>query len=283
MPLVQWHGFFGFGSLIHCGDYLSPKPNDLPGPGKELLMQNEQFEQTLVLIKPDALKNSLTGYVLSQLSEFHTGLRFAGAKIVHVNRMLAQEHYAEHRSKPFFSALIDYITGATHYPNEPGKRRVIAFLYQGPGAIQKIRDIAGPTNPHDARDKKPGCIRALGTVVPIKDAAGNDLGQRMDNLIHASAAAGDAEREIKLWFKPSDIPPAMQPYPTAISDEHYYFKRSKLFTTHVPDSVCLIAPGDIVWKSDLETLRLLSQDQPAPWPVETVAAKYLINEQRESD
>ncbi|MGZ6345802.1 MAG: nucleoside-diphosphate kinase, partial [Candidatus Limnocylindrales bacterium] len=50
-----------------------------------------------MLIKPDALKLSLTGYLLSQFSEFHTGLRFAGAKIVHVSRMLAEEHYAEHK------------------------------------------------------------------------------------------------------------------------------------------------------------------------------------------
>ena len=62
-------------------------------------MDNKKLEQTLVLIKPDALKNSLTGYVLSQLSEFHTGLRFAGAKIVNVSTMLADEHYAEHRGK----------------------------------------------------------------------------------------------------------------------------------------------------------------------------------------
>ena len=57
-------------------------------------MTQQQISQTLVLIKPDALKLSLTGYVLSQLSEFHTGVRFAGAKIVHVSRMLAEEHYA---------------------------------------------------------------------------------------------------------------------------------------------------------------------------------------------
>ena len=136
----------------------------------------KKLEQTLVLIKPDALKNSLTGYVLSQLSEFHTGLRFAGAKIVHVSRLLADEHYAEHRGKIFFPSLLDYITGLIHYPGEPWKHRVIAIVYQGPDATQKIRDIAGPTNPHSAREEKPGCIRALGTVVPLKDAQGNLLG-----------------------------------------------------------------------------------------------------------
>ena len=65
-------------------------------------MSNVETTQTLVLIKPDALKNSLTGYVLSQLSEFHTHLRFAGTKVVRVTEMLAEEHYAEHKGKPFF-------------------------------------------------------------------------------------------------------------------------------------------------------------------------------------
>jgi nucleoside diphosphate kinase len=132
-------------------------------------METKEMEQTLVLIKPDALKNSLTGYVISQLSEFHTGLRFAGAKIVQVSEMLAEEHYAEHKGKLFFPSLINYITGCVHYPEDPGKRRVVALVYQGPGAIQKIRDIAGPTNPHIAREKKPGTVRALGTVVTIRD------------------------------------------------------------------------------------------------------------------
>jgi nucleoside-diphosphate kinase len=240
-------------------------------------MAENALEQTLVLIKPDALKNSLTGYVLSLLSEFHTGLRFAGAKIVCVSRMLAEEHYAEHRGKVFYPPLLDYIMGLLHYPNEPQKRRVIALVYQGPGAVQKIRDICGPTNPLDARERRPGCIRSLGTLVPLKDAAGNVVGQRMDNLIHASANAVDAEREIKLWFRPGDIPPCMHAYPTEVSEAHYYFRDGTLFTTYERDSVCLLAPGDEAWSSDMETLRLLHQGEPAPCPLETVAAKYLIN------
>src|SRR5512143_3678428 len=111
-------------------------------------MPAKEFDQTLVLIKPDALKNSLTGYVLSQLSEFHTGLRFAALKVVHVTRMLAAEHYAEHRGKVFYDSLIEYITGNIHYPGEPDKQRVIAIVYQGNDAIKKLREIAGPTNPH---------------------------------------------------------------------------------------------------------------------------------------
>jgi len=240
-------------------------------------MDKKDLEQTLVLIKPDALKNSLTGYVLSQLSQFHTGLRFAGAKIVCVSRILAEEHYAEHRDKIFFPALIDYLMGLIHYANESWKRRVIAFVYHGPGAIKKIRDIAGPTNPHTAREQSPGCIRALGTLVPLKDAAGNEIGERMDNLIHASATSSEAEREIKLWFKPNDIPPLMHSYPVEVSKDHFYYKDGKLYVTYEPDSICLIAPGDVAWQSDLDTLRLFYQGLPAPCSLESVIAKYLIN------
>ncbi|PKL51644.1 MAG: hypothetical protein CVV37_05370 [Nitrospira bacterium HGW-Nitrospira-1] len=225
-------------------------------------MFKEILRQTLVLIKPDALKNSLTGYVLSLLSEFHTGMCFAGAKIVHVSKMLAEEHYSEHKGKIFYPSLIDYITGRIHYPDEPQKRRVIAFVYQGPDATKTMRDICGPTNPHIARETQPGCIRSLGTIVPLKDGNGNIIGERMDNLIHASATDSDAEREIKLWFKPADIPPSMRAYPTVINEEHYYFKSNRLYMTHEPGSVCLLAPGDIVWKTDMETIRMIYQGAP---------------------
>jgi nucleoside-diphosphate kinase len=246
-------------------------------------MQKEELEQTLVLIKPDALKNSLTGYVLSQLSEFHSGLRFAGSKIVHVSRMLAAEHYAEHRGKAFYPALLDYIMGRIHYAETPWKRRVIALVYQGPGAVQKIRDLSGPTNPHVARETRPGCVRALGTVVPLKGAAGNLIGERMDNLIHASATPAEGEREIKLWFRPSDIPPGMRIYPTEVCREHCYFAEGKLYMSYEPGSVCLFAPGDIAWRSDLEAVHLLLQGKEAVCPVESVAAKYLINGEQEKD
>jgi nucleoside-diphosphate kinase len=244
-------------------------------------VRNEEFQQTLVLIKPDALKNSLTGYVLSQLSEFHTGLRFAGAKIVYVNNLLAEEHYAEHRGKVFFPSLLEYIMGQLHYPGEPWKRRVVALVYQGQDAVQKIRDICGPTNPHIAREKRPGCIRSLGTLVPLKDDAGNILGERMDNLIHASAVPQDAEREIKLWFKPTDIPPFMRAYPAETNETFYYFGHNRLLLKHESGSVCLLAPGDIVWKSDLDALRALEQGLPAAVSLGSIAAKYLMNTEKD--
>jgi len=238
-------------------------------------------EETLVLIKPDALKNSLTGYVLSQLSEFHTGLRFAATKIVHVSKMLAGEHYDEHKGKVFFPSLLEYIMGRLHYPNDPDCRRTIAIVYQGPDAVKKIRAIAGPTNPHIARDEKPGCIRSMGTVVSLKDSDGNIIGDRMDNLIHASATTEEAEREIKLWFKPNDLPPSMHVYPVEVCEEYYYFKDGSLMADHEAGSVCFLSPGKIVWSSDIEVLRLLSKGQQPTYSLEAVVAKYLINREQE--
>jgi nucleoside-diphosphate kinase len=241
-------------------------------------MDKQQLEQTLVLIKPDALKNSITGFIFSQLSEFHTGARFAAAKVVNVSRMLAEEHYAEHKGKVFFELLIEHITGAAHYPEkEKWKRRVIAIVYQGPNTLKTIRAIAGPTNPLVAREEKPGCIRSLGTLVPVKDANGNVIDNRMDNLIHTSASTAEAEREIKMWFLPHDFPPLMRGYPTEICTTHYYFKDGKLYDTYEPDSLFILAPGDVVWKTDMEILKSHAGKGAAKGSLNAVVAKYLIN------
>ena len=246
-------------------------------------MAVEQLEQTLVLIKPDALKLSLTGYLLSLLSETHTGLRLAGMRIVHVSKMLAEEHYAEHRGKPFFPPLIEYITGRSHYPDLPERRRVVAIVYSGPNAVKKIRQIAGPTNPLVARETAPSTVRALGSMVPVKDANGNVVGERMDNLIHASATPEEAEREIKLWFEPRNIMPAMRAYPIEICDGHYYLKDGRLLTQNEPGSICLVALGKTAWTTDLAALKLLARGEPAPVTLAGIAAKYLTNRELETD
>jgi hypothetical protein len=100
----------------------------------------------------------------------------------------------------------------------------------------------------------------------------------MDNLIHASASDEEAEREIKLWFKPNEIPPSMRAYPAVMSDKLYYFREDKLLTSYEPGSVCILAPGDVVWESDLEALHLIEQGKEAHCTLQTVAAKYLLNE-----
>jgi nucleoside-diphosphate kinase len=240
-------------------------------------MSNNDQDQTLVLIKPDALKLSLAGYLLSRLSETNTGLIIAGTKVVNVSRMLAEEHYTEHVGKIFFPSLIDYITGSIHYPIEAGKRRVKAILYQGESAVKKIRELAGPTDPHIARESNPGCIRSLGTVITLKNEEGEIIGNRMDNLIHASATDEEAEREIKLWLSPTDIPPMMRGYACKRSEEHVYYKDGRVFVNYEPGSFCLIAPGDVVWESDLDALHMILAGSQPTCSLESIAAKYLIN------
>lgn len=145
------------------------------------------IEQTLVLIKPDGLEKSLTGNILTRLSE--TRLEIAGARIVRVTRELAREHYGLLKDQPFFDELINYIMGELH-----GRKKVMALVYHGEDAINKVREICGATNPEEA---DPRSIRgAYGRIT---------TSGIYENAIHASASPEEAEREIKLWFCPEDL------------------------------------------------------------------------------
>lgn len=143
-------------------------------------------QQTLVLIKPDGLKKSLTGNVLTRLSE--TKLDIIATKIVKVSRELAAEHYRELKDKPFFEDLLKYLMGEYH------KKKVMALVYWGEDAIDKVRKICGATNPEEA------------DAVSIRGAYGRITTKGVyENVIHASANPKEAEREIKLWFSPDEI------------------------------------------------------------------------------
>ncbi len=157
-----------------------------------------KHQYTLVIIKPDALVKSLTGNILTRLSEAR--LRIIGAKVVKVSRELAEKHYAHLVDKPFFNDLYEYFSGKIYGPEY---ERVLAFVYEGEDAIERVRKIAGATNPLDA---DPTTIRgAYGRI--------NKKGI-MENLIHCSDSEESAEKEIKLWFKPDEI---IEPiYPTKV-------------------------------------------------------------------
>jgi nucleoside-diphosphate kinase len=143
-------------------------------------------QATLVLVKPDGLKKSLTGNILTRLSE--TKLDIVGARIVKVSRELAEAHYALLKDKPFFEDLLKYIMGEYH------KRKVMALVYYGEDAIQKVRNICGSTNPEEA---DPVSIRGAYGRITTKGV--------YENVIHASTNPEESEREIKLWFQPDDI------------------------------------------------------------------------------
>ena len=150
-------------------------------------------QATLVLIKPDGLKKSLTGNILTRLSE--TKLDIVGARIVKVSRELAEKHYEFLKDKPFFEDLLKYIMGEYH------KKKVMALVYYGDNAIKKVRDICGATNPEEA---DPVSIRGAYGRITTKGV--------YENVIHASAKPEESEREIKLWFEPDEI--IVELYPT---------------------------------------------------------------------
>jgi nucleoside-diphosphate kinase len=130
-------------------------------------------ERTLVLIKPDAVQRALAGEILSRLER--RGLQIVEAKLLTVDRVLAEEHYAEHAEKPFFGELVEFITSAP----------TLALVIEGEGAIAVVRATMGATNPADSA---PGTIRG-------------DLALSMpDNLVHGSDSPESAQRELALWF-----------------------------------------------------------------------------------
>ena len=145
-------------------------------------------ERALLLIKPDAMQKQLAGNIIAEI--YHLKLKMIGLKLVNVKRELAELHYQEHKSKPFYSELIDYITGKLH-----GKESVIAIAYKGENAAQKLREYAGKTNPELAH---PTSLRGrYGRIISTNN--------QMDNVVHISDSAENGDREIKLWFKKEEL------------------------------------------------------------------------------
>jgi nucleoside-diphosphate kinase len=130
-------------------------------------------EQTLILAKPDAVARSLAGEILARFER--RGLKVRAARLLVADRSLGESHYAEHRKKPFFGELVDFITSGP----------TLAFVLEGEGAIATARKTIGATNPADA---DPGSLRGeFAVAMP-------------DNLVHGSDSPESASREIALWF-----------------------------------------------------------------------------------
>jgi nucleoside-diphosphate kinase len=131
------------------------------------------LERTLVLVKPDAMRRKQAGEIVARFER--RGLELRAARLLTVDRSLAEEHYAEHTEKPFFAELVDFITSGP----------TLAFVLEGEGAIKVVRTTIGATDPAEAA---PGTIRG-------------DLSLSMpNNLVHGSDSPESAKREIGLWF-----------------------------------------------------------------------------------
>ena len=135
-------------------------------------------ERTLILIKPDAVQRRLAGEILGRIEG--RGFDVRAGKLVTASRDLGERHYAEHREKPFYGELVDFITSAPTW----------ALVVEGEDAIATLRKTIGATNPANA---EPGTIRG-------------DLAVSMpDNLVHGSDSPESAEREVGLWFSADEL------------------------------------------------------------------------------
>ena len=131
------------------------------------------LERTLILAKPDAVARNLAGEIVASFER--RGLKLGAARLLVASRQLGETHYAEHREKPFFGELVDFITSGP----------TLAFVLEGEGAILTARKTIGATNPAEA---DPGSLRGqFALAMP-------------NNLVHGSDSLESAEREIGLWF-----------------------------------------------------------------------------------
>ena len=132
------------------------------------------MEQTLILVKPDAMQRGLAGEVLGRFER--RGLRLAGLRLLQMDEAMARRHYAEHEGKPFFAGLVEFITSGP----------LIAAVFEGENAVAAARQTMGATSPTEAA---PGTIRG-------------DLGLELGrNLVHGSDSIESAQREIAIFFE----------------------------------------------------------------------------------
>lgn len=136
------------------------------------------MEKTFLMVKPDGVQRGLVGEVISRLER--KGFQLVAAKLMHITPELAEQHYAEHRERPFFGELVDFITSGP----------VMAMVWQGENIIATARKMMGATNPAEAA---PGTIRGdFGVQVAM-------------NIIHGSDSAESAAREIGLFFADDEL------------------------------------------------------------------------------
>lgn len=132
------------------------------------------MERSLVLIKPDGVEKKVIGKIISLYEE--NGLNISNLKLMKADRSIAEEHYSEHKDKPFFENLVNFITRSS----------LCAMILEGEEAIKIVRELNGSTNPLEAKE---GTIRNL---------YGNSI---RENCVHSSDSNESAEREINIWFK----------------------------------------------------------------------------------
>lgn len=136
------------------------------------------MEKTFIMVKPDGVQRGLVGEIVQRFE--NKGFTLAGAKLMHISNELAQEHYGEHKERPFFGELVDFITSGP----------VFAMVWEGEDVILTSRNMIGATNPSEA---VPGSIRGDYAVTVGK------------NIIHGSDSSDSAKREMALFFNENEL------------------------------------------------------------------------------
>ncbi|EDP67918.1 nucleoside diphosphate kinase [Carnobacterium sp. AT7] len=131
------------------------------------------LEKTLVLIKPDAVERNLIGNILVEYER--NGLKVLDMKLIHATTALAEQHYAEHKGKPFFNRLVSYLT----------RSPLVALILEGENVISRVRTLNGTTDPETSQDNT---IRALYAL------------SMSENAVHASDSKESSVRERAIWF-----------------------------------------------------------------------------------
>ena len=146
------------------------------------------IQQTLVLLKPDAVERGLVGQIIQRFE--NAGLKITAMKMVWIDRAFAKKHYEAHVGKPFYAGLEEFIISGP----------VVALVIEGIEAVELVRKMVGPTEPKSAA---PGTIRGDFSHHSYKHA--DEKGIAIKNLIHASGNGEDAKREIPIWFKEKEL------------------------------------------------------------------------------
>ncbi len=139
------------------------------------------MERTFIALKPDAVQRGLIGEIITRFEK--KGFKLVGLKLAHITRATAEEHYGEHKERPFFKGLVDFITSGP----------IVAMAWEGDNVVETARKMMGATNP---KESAPGTIRGDFSI---------DLGR---NVIHGSDSVASAERELKIFFSADELLPS---------------------------------------------------------------------------
>ncbi len=149
-------------------------------------------EQTFLMVKPDGVQRGLVGSVISRLE--NKGLKLVAMKMIYIESELASRHYGEHKGKPFYDGLIEFITSSP----------VVAMVWEGDDVVEMVRSLIGATDPRKAA---PGTMRGDLAVFMGK------------NIVHGSDSLESAEREINLFFSENEIHSYRQPIEESLYDQ----------------------------------------------------------------